>query len=152
VDSAASAVYRRLADQLTRTGEARAIQDTALAAVDLAGHSLLLLGTADENGVTRILPLPQGLRLRRGDIEVAGESLTEPGASLFLCLRSPFDRSRQVCVVCGNTAEAVEASGPKIVHYGKYSFVTFLDGRRLRAGVLPVERNPMVRTFGGETR
>jgi aminopeptidase N len=142
-ESAKRTAFDALAAQLNRTGESTVKEDTTVTVADLEKSSLLVLGGSEENLLLSIMSPPSGIELTRDVITVAGRTYSKPGNSAFITFRSPFNARRSVCVITGASAASVEKSGYKIIHYGKYSFVTFIDGNKIDAGVLPVAGNPM---------
>lgn len=144
-DSKKRLVFESLAAQLTRTGEGIVMEDTALTVSDLEKRSLLIFGDQSENALLAIIDVPAARELMRGALSVAGKQYADPGHSAFCAFRSPFNTSKSITVIAGVTSAAVEQAGYKIIHYGKYSFVVFLDGTRIEAGIVPAADNPMIR-------
>jgi aminopeptidase N len=139
--------YTKVAETLSRGGRATVEDDTALRPADLANRTVFVLGSFDENSVYDLLPPPDNILLAGDGIEIDGDDLTEPGAAAFVAYANPLDPNRTVCAIAGNSAAAVEAAGPKVIWYGKYGFVTFLDGKRQKAGGFPPAHNPLAVEF-----
>jgi len=136
--------YDSIIKQLNRTGEGIIKADTTVTIADLKQKSLLVLGGKTENAIFDIMPLPAAVELDKDGFTIAGSHYGNPGHSAYITFKNPYNPSKSVCVITGMTADAVEKSGYKIIHYGKYSFVTFENGNRISAGILPVEDNPLV--------
>jgi hypothetical protein len=146
-DDLSAGSYEKLAEQLSRSGEGVVKPDSAVTVADLAGNSLLVLGDRSANILLSMTPVPEGIAIEGDGITVGGITYRDVGNCAYVTFRSPFNPSKTICVVAGLSPEAVDAAGYKIIHYGKYSFVTFHDGRRLEAGVLQPSDNPLVRSF-----
>ncbi|MFH1755156.1 MAG: M1 family aminopeptidase [Candidatus Latescibacterota bacterium] len=132
-----------VAEQLGRTKEATVAPDTAVTAAQLARGAVVILGGPEENTVHGLLALPVGVAIGADYFSVAGVEYREAGHSAFITFRNQLNPAFSVCVITGNSAEGIQQSGYKIIHYGKYSYVTFLSGTRLQAGVFPVEASPL---------
>jgi len=142
--------FVELSQQLSRTGEARVMEDTSITAAQLEKGAVIILGGPEENAVLRTMALPSAVTISADRFSVDGEDYTKPGHSAFVTFRNPLNAAASVCVVLGNSADGIRKSGYKIIHYGKYSYVTFDDGNRLEAGVFPVEESPLAVRFTSE--
>ncbi len=141
------AAFEALADQLGRTGEGRVVQDIEVSEADVRAGAVIVLGNPEENAVHSLFEVPPDIALAPDHFSVGGVEYAGPGHSAFVTFRNPFNVASCVCVVIGNSAESIKKSGYKIIHYGKYSYVTFLDGNRQQAGVFPIEKNPLLYSF-----
>ena len=139
-----AAAYRRLADGL---GERLAIEVVAGEPGSLPEGAVLLLGGPAENALSRAVlrglgpgASIEGATWRGGGVEVAGD-----GAALVACARN--GRDGIVVVVAAATPAALDAAGPKLVHYGTYGYLLFDAGRNVAKGVLDSPASPLVRTL-----
>jgi aminopeptidase N len=142
-DEGKRSAYTALSEQLSRTGQAQVLEDTLVTMQHLESGAVIVLGGPAENTVHRMLELPSSVTMSADRFTVAGEDYTDAGHSAFVAFRNPVNPAASICVIAGNSAESIEQSGYKIIHYGKYSYVTFNGGQRLQAGVFPVEENPL---------
>ena len=55
--------------------------------------------------------------------------------------------SRSVALFHALGPDAAETAGPKLVHYGKYSYLAFDSGENRAKGVARVEGGPLVHRF-----
>ncbi len=138
-------VFLVLAGQLGKTGEGRVMVDTTVTELAVREGAVIILGNPKENTVYSLVDLPTEISFASDHFSVGGIGYSEPGHSTFITFRNPLNAAASVCIVAGNSVESVRQSGHKIIHYGKYSYVTFLDGERLKAGVFPVKDNPLFR-------
>ena len=143
-----SDAYAELAHRLAGAEGTVVAYDTALTAAELASRSVFVLGGSPENGAWRWLVPPEGAIVADGEFAVGGREYEEPGHAAFLAFPNTVDSAQTACAIVGNSAEAVRAAGYKVIYYGKYSYVTFLDGKKHAAGEFPPPPGPLVHTFG----
>ena len=110
-------------------------------------NQLMILGGPQENKVHSFLGVLDGVSFTSDHFSVGGIDYLDAGHSAFVTFRNPLHVSASICIVAGNSAESIQQSGYKIIHYGKYSYVTFLNGKKLKAGVFPVRENPLYHVF-----
>jgi hypothetical protein len=144
--AAAAAAYREMATTLARTGEGRLI-DAAKASPDLlSGRTVFLLGLPDLSWARDLLrDLPREVRISPGMITVRDAKFDQPGASVLAVGWKPGETERAVAVFHGLTPAAVQSAGRKLVHYGKYSYLVFVDGTNKAKGVAAATGGPLVR-------
>jgi hypothetical protein len=143
-----TAAYAELAERLAADEGTVVAHDSTLTAPDLVSRSVFVLGGAPENGVWKLLDAPAGATLANGEVMVAGQPYTALGHTAFVAFPNTVDSTQTACAIVGNSAEAVRAAGYKVIYYGKYSFVTFLDGKKQVAGEFAPPPGPLVYTFG----
>jgi hypothetical protein len=139
--------YRKLAERLASTDEARVAVDTVLVDIELTSRAVFIMGGVAENGVYELLEPSESVKLVSGEIGIGGERYIEPGHSAFVAFTNMLDSSQTVCAIVGNSADAVTKAGYKVIYYGKYSYVTFLDGDKQDSGVFPVPPGPLEYRF-----
>ncbi len=139
--------FRDLATRLANTEETRILEDTTASPADLASGTVFLLGDSTENAAFQQLIPPAGLSAHNSSFRLAGETWDAPGHAAFVAFPNALDNRRTVCAIFGNNADAVKAAGYKVIYYGKYSYVTFLDGKKQQAGVFPVTSSPLIYEF-----
>jgi aminopeptidase N len=142
--------YQELADRLAAGEETEVRVDTALTASDLASVAVVVLGDTSENDAYSLLPPPASVSLESGALGVGGRTYADPGHAAFVAFSNALDPSRTVCAILGNGADAVRKAGYKVIYYGKFSYVTFLDGDKQETGVFPPAANPLVYRFDDE--
>jgi hypothetical protein len=150
LDEDKRSVFISLSEQLSRTGEAIVMEDTAVTGTELEQGSVIILGGPSENAVHRLMEFPYGVMMGEDRFTVGGEEYAEAGHSAFITCRNPRNVSASVCVILGNSPQSIQQSGYKIIHYGKYSYVTFSSGKRLQAGVFPAGESPLTVSFTAE--
>jgi hypothetical protein len=139
--------YRGLADRLAGSDGTTVVADTEVTTVDLSRGGVFILGDVAENEAYKRLEPPEFVLLDSGEIDIDGDTYTEVGNAAFVAYKNPLDPGRTVCAIVGNSADAVAKAGYKVIYYGKYSYVTFLDGTKQVAGVFPVPPGPLEHRF-----
>ncbi len=146
------AAYREVAESLTRSGLGEIVEASRATSAALRDRNVFLLGLAGTGPFGDLLTgLPGEVKLEKGAFTVEGTAYGQPGASLLVVARHPADPSRAVALFQGLTADAVRAAGKKLVHYGKYTYLAFLDGKNQAKGVAKVEGGPLVLRLEAQT-
>ena len=137
--------YEMAAHLLMPHGEVKA--DKEVSESDLA-RGLLILGGPENNLLFGRFPnlLPKGLLLAEGGVTFRDKKY-ESGASILLSLHNPFHREKTVCIFLSQEPEAIRSTARKLIHYGKYSYVIFVDGNSVDKGTFTEEINPLVHYF-----
>jgi len=145
-DSAPSdvvAAYREMAATLTRSGMGEVVDASRVSAAGLAGRNVFLLGLPSSGQLRDLLAqIPSEVGLEKDGFAAAERRFGEPGAALAVVGRLA-DPGKAVALFWGLSAEAVRAAGGKLVHYGKYSYLAFVDGRNQVKGVAKVDAGPL---------
>ena len=140
-----SAAYRELAETLTQHGAGETARGSTLDPTALAGRTVFFLGLPPAGPARDLLvQLPSAVRIDPDSFTVEGTEYRQPGASLLVVGRKPRDPARAVALFAGRSADAVRAAGKKLVHYGKYSYLAFVDGKNQAKAVARVEDGPLV--------
>jgi uncharacterized iron-regulated protein len=104
-------LYKSLLEQLEES-EVRVLLQDEVTDKDLVENSLLFLGT--EGSSSRSLFAQPN----------------HPAAGFTLDVRvNPLNTAQVAVLVSASDAEQTEKAGPKLRHYGKYSYISFKDGR-----------------------
>ncbi|MGD8413515.1 MAG: M1 family aminopeptidase, partial [Candidatus Latescibacterota bacterium] len=148
-DPEVAAAYEELAGRLAGAEGTVVVPDTAVTDLELKSRPVFVLGGGGENDVWDRLDPPEGVVLSGGDISVAGRSYPDPGHAVFVAFANTLDPDQTACAIVGNSADAIRAAGYKVIYYGKYGYVTFLDGKKQAAGEFPPPPGPLVYTFDG---
>jgi aminopeptidase N len=142
------AAYAEMAATLMRSGMGKVVDASKATAEELGGRNVFLLGYPSAGTLRALLAaLPSEVAIGPDGFRVAEATFEQPGAALLAIGRSPSDASRAVGVFRGLSPDAVRAAGRKLVHYGKYSYLAFVDGKNVAKGVARVEGGPLVATF-----
>jgi hypothetical protein len=142
-----SQAYGELAERLAGDEGTVLAYDTTITAADLASREVFVLGGPTQNAAWKWLDPPAGATIGAGELVVAGRRYDDPGHAAFVAFTSSVDSAHTVCAIVGNSAAAVRAAGYKVIYYGKYSWVTFLDGTKQATGEFAPPPGPLVYTF-----
>jgi hypothetical protein len=140
--------YREMATTLTRTGEGEVADASRVEAAALAGRTVFFLGYPAKEALAKLLAgLPKEVEAGASRFAVQGTEYKQEGAALLVVGRKPDDPARGFGVFLGLSPDAIRAAGRKLVHYGKYSFLAFVDGTNKAKGVARVDGGPLVYRF-----
>jgi hypothetical protein len=112
----------------------------------LGGRDVLYLGVPEGAGY---LParLPAGLSLSPGKFTLNGTPYSAPGDALFAVVPHPSSPGRVAAVFLPLSPGAASATGRKIPHYGKYSYLAFSEGNNREKGTWTPGASPAVHRF-----
>lgn len=140
--------YEEMVVNLTRTGKAKRINLKEAKDQDLREHSLFVLGNIMklEELKKKGLKLPEDLYIEQEALILNGKRYTED-ASILFTMKNPWNKDKTMAFFFGRTAEAVKATAPKLLHYGKYSYLAFESGINKDKGVYTVLSSPLIYRF-----
>ncbi len=104
------------------------VADTAVT----TASDMVVLGDPGENRVWDRLSAPTWVGVDDGGVRVRDAVYQDPGAAAFVAFRHPDNPQRTVVWVTGKSADAIAAAGYKLIYYGKFSAVSFVNGTRQR--------------------
>jgi hypothetical protein len=148
VGESLAAAYRGVADTLAQSGLGEVIPLSQANVTVLAGRNVLFLGLPPEGPLRGLVAgLPAEVEVRDASFRLAGTEHHEPGASVLAVGRRAEAPDRAVAVFHGFAPEGVREAGRKLVHYGKYSYLAFVDGKNVAKGVAPADGGPTAARF-----
>lgn len=141
--------YFEIAKQLTITGEAILKYDSEVNETELAENSLFLLGGVGENILVDrfISVLPKGVRMEEESFTLNGKRYDQEGSCLVVTLANRYNLNKGVTILFGLNPEGIRSVGRKITHYGKYSYLAFIDGKNTDKGIWAIKFNPLLYKF-----
>jgi hypothetical protein len=146
----AAKAYREMAATMTRTGEGEVVDASAVTPKSLAGRSVFLLGLPKGDAFKSLVAaLPKEVSAEAAGFSVQGTEYRQAGAAVLAVGRWPGDPAHGIAVFLGLSPDGIRAAGRKLVHYGKYSFLAFVDGTNKAKGVARADGGPLVLRFGG---
>lgn len=121
--------------------------DNEITETELAKKSLFILGGPLENKLVGMLlkNLPENFSIEVSTFTVSNTTYNNKGDALLVCIKNPKNTKKGIILFFGFSSNAIKNSGPKIPHYGKYSYLTFTDGRNKDKGTFHVINNPLHR-------
>jgi aminopeptidase N len=144
-----SSAYREVASTLTRTGEGEVKEASQVEPRDLSGRSVFLLGLPKGDAFEPLVAgLPKEVVVEEARFAVEGTEYRQDGGALLAVGRNRNDPARGVGLFLGLSPAAVRSAGRKLVHYGKYSFLAFVDGTNKAKGVAHADGGPLVWRIG----
>jgi hypothetical protein len=88
--------------------------------------------------------LPRGLEIDETAFSLDGQQYDRSTHTLVLALPHPDSPDEAIGVVLTADAQALEAIGRKIPHYGKYSYLVFEGARNVAKGSWTIEQSPLI--------
>lgn len=141
--------YLEVAKQLARSGEAVLKYDSELNEAELAENSLFLLGGMGENILVDrfISVLPEGVRMEEKGFTLNERRYDQKGSCLVVTVANRYNVNKGVTILFGLNPQGVRSVGRKIIHYGKYSYLAFIDGKNKDKGIWAIRVNPLLYKF-----
>lgn len=81
------------------------VKDAEVTADAAVNHSLMVLGTLNDNALFAAIPEAAGVRWGRNSFSWQGKDYTDPEHGLFLALPNPFNADRVMYVLAANSAK-----------------------------------------------
>ncbi len=112
---------------------------------EIQGRDILFLGLPTRK---QLRPqLPAALSLGAGEFTLEGKKYSGPDTVLFAALPRPAEAQRVSALFLPGSPTAATAAARKIPHYGKYSYLVFVNGTNEVKDIWPVLQSPMVHVF-----
>ena len=149
-DAGRLSAYRQAAEAINRSGEAKIALDSEVERTDLANNSYFIFGGPQENSLYKSFA-DAGLRLEGkldffgedNNFNLKGESFSGPQVSCMVTLRNPLNRQQSLAFFAGSSAEEILRTGVKLIHYGKYSYLAFEEGKNVSKGNWETLKSPL---------
>ncbi len=143
------AAYEAIAAALNRNGFAAVARADELSDEELAGSTLIILGGPQDNPLVGRWTgnIPGGTELHAGGFTLAGRDYEGGGQAVVACLRNPLNSRLGAAVLMGTDAAGVSNLGSRLLHYGRYSYLSFSDGNNADKGTWAVESSPLIHHF-----
>jgi aminopeptidase N len=84
------------------------------------------------------------------DLEITGQTVgiadstySLAGKTLICAVANPADRNLAIGIVLSENAEAIKALGPRLIHYGSYSYLVFDGSNLIAKGVWKEKKSPL---------
>jgi len=148
-DEAKAEGYRQVAAAFNRGNKAVVKTAGEVSDDELAKSTLIIIGGPSENTVAERWErmLPNGSIVNAGGYVLGGEEHGSGSLAGVACLRNPLNPELGAVVMAATDAEAVSSLGSRLLHYGKYSYLGFKDGRNIIKGIWEIETSPLIHKF-----
>ncbi len=147
-DASLTQTYRQVAAGLTGSEQLEVMKIKDVSDEDLGKSSVLVLGN-----ISKVERLRDAFSSFSSSVSLLQDSFILNGkqygrdSSLLFSIKNPWNRNKVLTLFVGFDPGTVEASGRKLAHYGKYSYLAFTSGENKDKGVLPIETSPLVHRF-----
>ncbi len=141
--------YREVISHINPSGKIPVKTDEKLSEKDASNNSLIILGMDMENPLLKklMIGLPQEVIIGLDNFVLKGKKYTEEGSALLVCFKNPLNANKSICFFVGLSAKGVRLAGPKLPHYGKYSYLAFINGENVDKGTWEIKESPLVYRF-----
>ena len=153
-DSAMIAAYTTAASSINRNKKAKVMNDIEVTPEILKDASCFIFGTPGENFVYRIMK-DAGIQKDKWvsfnesnkSLTLQGNTLQGDNISCMVTLRNPLNKEQSIAVFAAYSAEEITRTAVKLVHYGKYSYLTFDGGKNKQKGSWDIISSPLMHKF-----
>ncbi len=129
-------------------GGATVVPESKVTPTDLAGKDVFFAGLPRRTDLLSATPME--LQLGSLGFSIGGKDYHDDADCLFAVVRNPADPKRIAAIFLPLSEQAAAAVVPKIMHYGKYSYLVFRNGKNVEKGIWPVRRSPLIHVFKEE--
>jgi hypothetical protein len=121
-------------------------EDTDLTAEDIKNNALYILGSLNENKVLGkfIDKIPEGAYIEEGKVAINNRSYQDKGYFTVLTIPNRFNPDKDIMIITGFDPDSIRVVGSKLIHYGKYSYLAFKDGKNIDKGVWETKESPLI--------
>lgn len=142
------AEYKKLAHILANERDSIKA-DTEITEAEIAQTSLFILGGVEENKISKLVQnnLPVELSLTKDAFGADTVMYGDKKDAFLVTIKHPFHKEKGIALFAGFSPEAVNKTGYKIHHYGKYSYLVFSDGNNRVKEIVSIGDSPLQRTL-----
>ncbi len=84
--------------------------------------------------------LPSSIRKGKDTYTVNNKVYDQKDAVLVVAMESPYNKGTAVLYISGDKPEDIVSVGERLVHYGKYSYLLFVNGENVEKGIWEAEK------------
>ena len=120
--------------------------DVDLTPEDIKNNALFIFGGLNENKVLERLidKLPDGTLIERDKVTINNKSYKGKGDFTVLTILNKFNPDKAIMIIIGFDPNSIRITGSKLIHYGKYSYLAFKDGRNVDKGIWDTKDSPLI--------
>ena len=120
--------------------------DVDLTPEDIKNNALFIFGGLNENKVLERLidKLPDGTLIERDKVTINNKSYQGKGDFTVLTILNKFNPDKAIMIIIGFDPNSIRITGSKLIHYGKYSYLAFKDGKNIDKGIWDTKDSPLI--------
>ena len=120
--------------------------DVDLTPEDIKNNALYIFGGLNENRVLEKLidKLPEGISIGRDKVTINKRSYQGEGYFTVLTAPNKLNPDKAIMIIIGFDPNSIRATGGKLIHYGKYSYLAFKDGKNIDKGIWDTNDSPLI--------
>ncbi len=133
--------YRTASEMINKTKTGKIIADTDYKPEMIKDKSVILLGSADENGAFAKI-----MGDKFTSVEWNSEQKVDNATSVY-ALKHPSAEGKGILVIETDDDGDILSVTRKLPHYGKYSYLTFAGAKNIAKGTWNIKNSPLVYNF-----
>ena len=120
--------------------------DVDLTMEDIKNNALFIFGGLNENKLLERLldKLPDGTLIEKNKVTINNKSYQGEGYFTVLTIPNKFNPDKAIMIIIGFDPNSIRITGSKLIHYGKYSYLAFKDGRNVDKGIWDTKDSPLI--------
>ncbi|MBI3585301.1 MAG: hypothetical protein HY096_15295 [Nitrospinae bacterium] len=124
--------------------------DVDLTMEDIKDNALFIFGGLNEDKVLERLidKLPDGTLIEKNKVTINNKSYQGEGYFTVLAISNKLNPEKAIMIIIGFDPNSIRATGGKLIHYGKYSYLAFKDGKNIDKGIWDTKESPLIVNLG----
>ena len=120
--------------------------DVDLTMQDIKNNALFIFGGLNENKVLERLidKLPDGTLIDKNKVTINNKNYQGKGDFTVLTILNKFNPDKAIMIIIGFDSNSIRITGSKLIHYGKYSYLAFKDGKNIDKGIWETNDSPLI--------
>ena len=120
--------------------------DVDLTKEDIKNNALFIFGGLNENRLLEKLidKLIDGTSIEKNKVTINNKSYQEKGDFTVLTISNKFNPDKAIMIIIGFDPNSIRITGSKLIHYGKYSYLAFKDGKNIDKGIWETNDSPLI--------
>ncbi len=120
--------------------------DSDLTMEDIKNNALYIFGGLNGNRVLEKLidKLPDGTSIEKDKVTINNKNYQGKGDFTVLTILNKFNPDKAIMIIIGFDPNSIRATGSKLIHYGKYSYLAFKDGKNIDKGIWETNDSPLI--------
>ena len=120
--------------------------DVDLTMKDIKNNALFIFGGLNENKVLERLidKLPDETLIDKNKVTINNKNYQGKGDFTVLTILNKFNPDKAIMIIIGFDPNSIRITGSKLIHYGKYSYLAFKDGKNIDKGIWETNDSPLI--------